>query len=257
MGTPPVPAVMEVARPWRRSPRHAIKEITADILKLYRENTNLPNCFSRDSLDLESYDKVKGKIMFKLINADYNKALLEQIPHRLYLDLAIVFYLEFGEDERGNYSALIYNSHRELWKVSTETLYQQAMENTQRDYPATIKSIIQIISGYEDCVDTKSGEYGDMPPFYVLSNSSALNGAGTILYKNVLSDFSAEKKCDLYILPSSLYEVLLFPSDGKIDARKLKRMVEEINQQEVSDSDRLSDSVYYYDCTRNQVSIAA
>ena len=38
------------------------------------------------------YEKAKKNIVYKLINYEKNKELLKEIPHKKFLDLAIVFY---------------------------------------------------------------------------------------------------------------------------------------------------------------------
>ena len=83
-------------------------------------------------------------------------------------------------------------------------------------------------------------------PMYVLSNKSRINGASCILYKDILKDFAMVVDKDLYVLPSSIHEVILLPSDGTQESEQLKEMVREINQSQVEKEEVLSDSVYYY-----------
>ena len=46
-------------------------------------------------------EKIKKVILFQVINAKQNRELLEQIPHEIRLDLALVFfYMEENEDCR-------------------------------------------------------------------------------------------------------------------------------------------------------------
>ena len=83
--------------------------------------------------------------MYKLINAEKNKGLLEDVPHKDFLDLSIVFQClvsleEIGEDA----SILINNTHSEMWNVSVEELYQAAMENTHQLCPYEIKDITDV-----------------------------------------------------------------------------------------------------------------
>lgn len=53
-------------------------------------------------------------------------------------------------------------------------------------------------------------------PMYIMTNEQEVNGASVLLYDNVLESFALEKKTDFYILPSSIHEVILVPSN-KID----------------------------------------
>ena len=67
------------------------------------------------------------------------------------------------------------------------------------------------------------------------------------IYGDVLKDFANKKGTDMYILPSSIHEVILLPSDRINDPTKLLSMVHDANTTVVSIGDVLSDSVYYYD----------
>ena len=69
-----------------------------------------------------------------------------------------------------------------------------------------------------------------------------------IVKPGVMKAFARSMKCDgYYILPSSIHEVLLFP-DKSLSAQELKQMVVEVNATVVESEDKLTDSVYYYDC---------
>jgi hypothetical protein len=60
-----------------------------------------------------------------------------------------------------------------------------------------------------------------------------------------------------YILPSSVHETILIPDNEDYLLSELEEMVWEINRTELMAEDWLSDSVYYYDRTRNIFARAA
>ena len=93
----------------------------ADIIeRLIRDNT-IEDEFDADELIL--FDNVKDRIVFKLINFERNKELLETVPNKKYLDLAIVYYISVKEDIFECASILINNSHL---KLCNKTLEKQA-----------------------------------------------------------------------------------------------------------------------------------
>lgn len=65
-----------------------------------------------------------------------------------------------------------------------------------------------------------------------------------VLWSNS-EQFMAQVGSGCYILPSSLYELIVHPCEKKVDADLLHEMVQEVNQDAVSPEDFLSDSVYY------------
>ena len=83
-----------------------------------------------------------------------------------------------------------------------------------------------------------------------------VNGASALLYGDVLKDFANKKGTDMYILPSSIHEVILLPSDRINDPTKLLSMVHDVNTTVVSIGDVLSDSVYYYDRKTDHITVS-
>ena len=61
-----------------------------------------------------------------------------------------------------------------------------------------------------------------------------------------LADFSERLEDDLYILPSSIHEVILLPKRLSPEETELLSMVRSINETELSSMDRLSDNLYEY-----------
>ena len=90
-------------------------------------------------------------------------------------------------------------------------------------------------------------------PLYVLTNAIGINGAATIFYPGALEAFAQEVGQDFYILPSSIHEVLLIAKSEVEDSRDLKDMVWEANRTVVSERERLSDQVLYYDWKKEEV----
>ena len=80
----------------------------------------------------------------------------------------------------------------------------------------------------------------------VLSNTRRIDGAVCILYPGVLESLAREEGHDLYILPSSMHEVILLPDTGAPSAEELKRMVREVNDTQVAPEEVLSGNVYRY-----------
>ena len=120
--------------------------------------------------------------MFKLINYEQNKNLLQKIPHIKILDLAIIFNCLVDADETGNATILIYNQHLSLWNITKDDLYHLAMKNTPALLTYELRDmsdvLIELMAGVP-CNSMKE-EFEYMVPMYVLSNKSKLNGSGCI-----------------------------------------------------------------------------
>lgn len=204
------------------------------------------------SIDMKfflNYETVRSRIIFKLINTEKNQELLRDVPYIPFHDLSIVFQCLVSEERFGNASILIHNVHLQLWKVNARELYECALENTpllQGYELADMNTVLEEMKALGGIDDEEIEDMQQEVPMYVLSNKSRINGASCILYKDILKDFAMVVDKDLYVLPSSIHEVILLPSDGTQESEQLKEMVREINQSQVEKEEVLSDSVYYY-----------
>ena len=84
---------------------------------------------------------------------------------------------------------------------------------------------------------------GDDTGLLVITNKYGYCGAGVITIPDIFRSISNE---DMYILPSSIHEVLALPDNGNSGVAFLQEMVSEINQGVVEKDERLTDSVYKY-----------
>lgn len=204
------------------------------------------------SIDMKfflNYETVRSRIIFKLVNTEKNRELLRDVPYIPFHDLSIVFQCLVSEERFGNASILIHNVHLQLWKVNARELYECALENTpllQGYELADMNTVLEEMKALGGIDDEEIEDMQQEVPMYVLSNKSRINGASCILYKDILKDFAMVVDKDLYVLPSSIHEVILLPSDGTQESEQLKEMVREINQSQVEKEEVLSDSVYYY-----------
>lgn len=207
-----------------------------------------------------NYESVKGSVVYKLVNTEKNKELLEDIPHIEFLDLSIVFQCMVAQEELGTASILIHNVHMKLWDVTVEKLYKAAKENTQRLQKYEIKSMAEVLReimsaeetgecGCDDCME----DFPDSVPMYVLSNRSRVEGAACILYPNLVRDFAEAVGSSFYIIPSSVHEVLLLPAEDDGESAEIKRMIREINDTQVGMEEILSYSLYFYDKEEGKV----
>ncbi|MGL5436944.1 MAG: DUF5688 family protein [Lachnospiraceae bacterium] len=230
-----------------------IEEIVQDILRTYEENP-LPDNF--DIQQLADFEQIKSCLCFKLINRERNQHLLESVPYTEVLDLAIVYYLLINNSEHGRMTALIQRQHLDVWGISIEELNTAAFENCQKEQPVKIGTMYQVLRdlfirqlgdvGSEALLGEFLDEQENQNKLYVLTNETGINGAGGMLYSDVLEEFSFMMKADLIILPSSVHEVLLLVDDGRADYAEFKEMVTHINCTEVPTEDFLSDNIYRY-----------
>ena len=224
-----------------------------EVMKMYEGQKQAEQALYAKVDEFSDYQKVKGRIMLKLINTKENEALLCEIPGVPFLDLTAVFYIWVDEDETGIMTAMVHNEHMEMWGVDVDTLYGAAKQNMRMGMPVHVRSLwgtLASIAGEDsmaDCVGPC--------PFYVLTTENGVYGAAALLYTDQIERMADENERDIIILPSSVHEVLLFVDDGSYDYHELSLMVRDINEKEVEREDRLSSCVYLYSRLDKQIVI--
>lgn len=88
-----------------------------------------------------------------------------------------------------------------------------------------------------------------MPPatMYVISNPGKINGAAGMLSTDILAEVADQFENDVYILPSSIHEVLALSASEVENVEDLEKMVHEVNTTQVEPHERLSYSVFFFD----------
>lgn len=229
--------------------------ICKDILRTYEYHKST----ERINVDFfTDYEHVKSHLAFRLINCSKNKELLEAVPHIRYLDLAVVFYCLLQISEKGSATILIHTNHLKFWHVTTDELFQQTCQNTPSLLPYEFHNMDDFLS--DPCVNDASQpaisrEPHPFCPMYILTNSRKLYGASCMLYPHLLEKISDKLCTDLFILPSSIHEIIILPALNRGQAKELADMVAEINQTELAIDEVLSNHIYYYSRAEQALSV--
>lgn len=249
----------------------SLNRIVEEIFQLYSTHKNKLH-FSDDMFT--DFKNVKDKLVYRLVNKKLNCKLLYTIPSVDFLDLSIIFYFLIDDDYLGTATALVQNVHLDMWTITKDELYRHAVKNTPKLQPACIRDMNEVIKellakDIENTVYEKDYRYDinckmpspeivaegvmhnvleheDLMEMYILTNQQKLNGASCILYENILRDFAEKKKTNLFIIPSSIHEVILVPAKTDADKNMLTQMVQEVNSQELDAGEILSSHVYFY-----------
>lgn len=195
------------------------------------------------------WEAMKGRIRKKLVNYRRNKAHLEHVVHRRYLDLAEVCYLildvPVGHGNTDLQKALL-----EKWEVTEEEVFRQAEKNMELE-GYQVDQLAKYLGG-DGCVFP---ELNEMPPLLVGTNKAITYGAAIMTSPEILKRFLKNECKNYYILPSSTHEVIFRVDCGMDNPEELRKMVWEINRIAVSEKDYLSDSVYYYHGDTGEVTL--
>ncbi len=238
------------------SDRMRFGEIVDEVYRLILEQEETPDV---DISGFRIWRTVQGDIYPKLINAEQNKELLEKIPHRIFMDLAVAYYAvarNHAQEDIG--TILICNGHMEMWGQEEENLYQTAMINMRADGEADftdINTIVEHIMGIS--LTKEDGNASRDTDMYVLTNCRKCFGAAEILDKKTLR-MIADKVGDRFlVLPGSLHETIVLPPKDESEYERLAGMVREVNDTQIDIGERLSYHIYRYSRDEEALKIVA
>ena len=226
------------------------------------EHLNTPEEFSDVAQMYSNYDAVKDKIVMAVVNTAKNRELLSQVPHTEREDLSLIYKVVVGTGADGIGSITIRNEHMEQWGVTVDEIHEMAMKNTKEILPVTVQTMTEVMREMfgSDGMPEEMAEmmFSDMPlnqQMFIISNKSKVNGAASMFYEDTLSELADKIGTSLYILPSSVHEVIAVSTDmGTPEA--LAGMVREVNGGQVAPEEQLSDHVYKFDAKAKIFSLA-
>lgn len=220
------------------------------------ENTKLDDTVSNLIGD------IKGNVFPRLVNTKTNEVMLKNTPHRDFLDMSIVYYIEQYNDELGAIEGIrITNELMQSENLSEEELYHNSMKNMLEKEKSRLIPMIKVIMSIQFGIPLRETEISESDfsdgDFIMLSNERGINGSRRLLDTRALIKASEIAESDLYILPSSTQEVLIV-SVNEINASvsELKNTVREVNISKVSEEERLTDNVYIFRRDTRTIEIA-
>ncbi|MBR1445011.1 MAG: hypothetical protein IJ583_15940 [Firmicutes bacterium] len=149
-----------------------ITKIISDAVKILFDAVKNFKCMNPH--DITEY------IVLSLINYENNKELLRNVPHKRFLDLAVVFKWIFLSNESEILSAFLINETLDILGYDFDTLYEKAKDNTFDLIPYKTEKLID----YFNYNPLTKGKY--MENIIVVTSDKGHDGAVYMLYPKVL-----------------------------------------------------------------------
>lgn len=173
-----------------------------------------------------------------IINTSKNEKLINNAPHIDILDLSICFrFSKNGE------SCVINNAIAKQYGYSVERLYQLANENATPQ----IASLQSILFNLDSDIDLDI-------PLMVITNENRYFGAFEGFLLDNLKEVARNLDSDLIIIPSSIHECLILPTD-ECDVDYVRQMVYDVNNSILGNEEILSFNIYKYVKFKNEIHI--
>lgn len=204
--------------------------------------------FNIDEMLKEEY--IRKNVQAMLVKQKGNEEMLKDLVWTPFNDLAIVYKVKVSNEEEGEASYKIKKSLLEKVNIKKAELRNLAFNNMHVQNGPEFKTMIEVLCQIMKIEDPKeAGMDTDDDTMFVLSNETKVHGAVWIADKHVLNAILKTLECErIAILPSSIHEVIILKYDeGHPPINELLRMVEEVNNTQVSPEEILSYNVYLYD----------
>lgn len=238
------------------------QDVVEKVMETYEELPK-PNVPSKLDEWLSS-PELMDKISIRLLNMEANRELIEKhklVYHELEkTGLVCLFYVRVIDDgDEIGYIAL--TEYLLEWYLPTvmngEALYNEV---TQRVTEEDLR--FEPVSRMVDRISEDN--MWSMPPIpeeanflYVLTNRNTSFGAAAILTeagRRVLAEHFQVPQ--LTVIPSSVHEMLVFPTDENENVFLIKEMVQDVNRTQLAREEFLSDDVYHYNLSTGEMKIA-
>lgn len=241
-----------------------IEEVVSDIMEFYE---SIRQDKSWDCAGELSYERVKDRIVFKLVNTLKNRQFLSSVPHIPFMDLAIVFYVLLEATDDGTAAMVVSKVHAQQWGLDARALWENAVRNVKNLLPAEFFTMNHAIKemlgkrghykGVREPEDLLAGAGEACDSMYVLTNRLRNNGAACMAYPHIMEMVGDILRTDFYVLPSSVHEVIVIPRCREIKCSELDEMIKDINKTQVDAEEVLSDHAYLYERSSGKLKIGA
>lgn len=200
--------------------------------------------------NMEDFEKIKDRLIIVLSSLDMNEQWLKDKCYRPFLNLAATVGILVDVDESSNSIIHVQEKMLDMWNVTFEYIFEVAKENSFIESNILFKDIYDVLTLHGISLDA------DACLLYVATNRHNFMGANLLMNNSFLYEIAEKLQDSFYIIPSSVHELLVLPACQVQDVEELNFVIQNINDTEVILADRLSYTLYYYDCTTHKVSIA-
>ena len=206
---------------------------------------------------ITDYEKIKPRLRIRLVNYKLNRN--KGIVIKPYLDMGIIPYINM-RDIVPDGSVKVTEGLLERWGKTVDEVISDARRNGDDFEAMSMEQVFAKMLGIE--VDMLPDLMVNNPDFYIpdvnmtiVTNKDMLFGAAVLSDINAVNNIFGDK--DMYIMPSSVHEVIAVPADDLFDTDTLREMVYAVNATNVPAEDFLSNSVYLYDSSAMEIRIAS
>ena len=208
----------------------SMKEISEQVLKEYRKTAGKVSLLSQQ--DIWSYERIKDRLYVEIVNKEWNKQYLEHKYYVPFLDLAVVYYIDTQLDYKNapeHRGTAVTKDIFKIWSVEPEVIWKQVLENMGKES----LFLMLVVTEEENSLMTFEDAF------------QKNQGALALLQKSILDEAKKKLEEPFYILPVSIFELMIVPESQADEVEEMKKAIIESNH-EMPVEYLLSNNVYYY-----------
>lgn len=230
--------------------------------KMIRVDVKLEEIADGESMlgDLSDWEKIRSKVYCRIINRVRNLKLLQESPHKDYLDLAVIYQLEIRDRRSYIYSIRITEKLLEKMGISVDVLHEQAVANMKKKFPCKTELLEDVLLN-QTAFDREHIQNGDQLnlPVYMMQNRLEADGATVLLDKEPFEQLADQLKANLIIFPTSIHEVMsVSEALVPVPIPDMKTLLMQVNTGGyIRGDEQLSPHIYRYDRKKEALEIAA
>ena len=208
----------------------SMQEISDQVVKEYRRTAGNISLLSQQ--DIWSYERIKDRLYVEMVNKEWNEQYLEHKYYVPFLDLAVVYYIDTQLDYKDapeHRGTAVTKDIFKIWSVETEVIWKQVLENMGKES----LFLMLVVTEEENSLMTFEDAF------------QKNQGALALLQKSILDEAKKKLEEPFYILPVSIFELMIVPESQADEVEEMKKAIIESNH-EMPVEYLLSNNVYYY-----------
>lgn len=167
-----------------------------------------------------------------MVNRKWNEQYLEHKYYVPFLDLAVVYYIDTQLDYKNapeHRGTAVTKDIFKIWSVEPEVIWKQVLENMGKES----LFLMLVVTEEENSLMTFEDAF------------QKNQGALALLQKSILDEAKKKLEEPFYILPASIFELMIVPESQADEVEEMKKAIIESNH-EMPVEYLLSNNVYYY-----------
>ncbi len=193
---------------------------------------------------ITDYDMVKDSLYLRMVPG--SSPILNSAPHKRYGDMAVITNVNIDSmsNSNGRSCIAVTTQLMEMYGIDQDQLFADAEKNSIEKEPIVLTPLGNMLEALMPGEFPNPADAGVTA--YVATNTSGFQGAAIAAYPGFADKAFNALGGDFWVIPSSVHEFILIKDDGCRKPEDLEAMIRDVNENDLSPRDYLSDTLYHF-----------